>query len=572
MVDWLRLDWRIMTVGVIATILGIIAAFRSRTYRFVAALLVCMWMFLARGKLVIVFYIVPMLPLFALMAGMLISHPLEWLKRHRYSSAAYSALCVALLLSVYSTAPRTQWINDETTSQQQAVEWITSNLPQTAVIAMDDYAYPELRDDYNYVNADWVWKVEYDPAVSGKLHNDWRNIQYILLTHEVLKQVKSGGFPLVKQALLHAELVADFTSGTTSYLDIPNFVSTNGDWAQVYRVKSREAIIAQDAWSTQKASHIKSYGQVVNPQAPATTTLAQQVGFLDAALGQNDKNTYDGLLRWSRDHLQHRPEDQLLSASWTVDASDAGRPGDNRADLAANARLAASLLRAADQWKREDYRAAAHTLAADLWRQHAASVGGKMFLAVDPTAPTMPTLVSLSALRALAAADKSRPWAQIADNQYAVWQAQAATSPVLSPGVTLTSAGLLAGTSNDVIEQDLQLIAADLAREAQAAGDDRAKVLLRQLTTYFAAQPPTSALYHRDGAAASGASQGFASIATIASLAAVSSGGGTAYQRYLAPLYDVKTFTFRPAGNLDLQLAISDLLLRASQSHVSLAK
>ncbi len=571
--DWLRIDWRIITAGAVATILGIIVAVRERSYRFVSLLLIFSWLFLARGKLVIVFYIVPILPLLALMIGMLVSYPQQWLGRIKYLPYIYPTAAVLLLLGWYSNIPLTSWKNDETSNQQLAVNWVISNVPENSTIVIDDYAYPPLRYDHNYVNADWIWKIEYDPQITGKIRGDWQNIQYILLTHEELKQIKSANFPLTKQALQHSELLASFTTGTTSYLNIPDFISTNGDWAQIYRVKSRERIITQDSWAALKSGFMQSYGQVIEPGS-TVTSLQRQTNFMATALQERDADTFAGIYSWSRDHLQHRAEDKLLSSTWVSNPEGSGGVGESGADVAANANLAAELQRAASTWKRNDYSADASVILSDLWRQHAVNYGGKIFLAANKGTPTEPIYVPLSTLRTLASADPAHPWGQVAAGEYAVLTAQAITSPLLSPAFTVKPDGTLDVAANDVTEQSLQMVTADLATEVRVAKDARATALLKGISAYFDQHLPTGALYHRDGAAAGGASLGFAAVAAASSRVANGDGplATTTYQRYLAPLYDSKAAFFRPTGNPSFQLAVSALLDLGDHNHIELVK
>lgn len=572
LMDVLRKDTTIIVAGAVSALALGIFGFWRRNYWIIIGFILLFTAFLARGKLVINFYVIPLLPWLALAVGALVSEIIKMIRVKKYRLVVASAV-VAVTGVAYVSTDTHSYRLDETTNQLNAISWLKNNLPDNTKVAIDDYAYPALRQEGQLKGADWFFKIELDPAIQATYGDNWRNIQYILLSHDILQAIRTYNAPLMKQALAHSVLVADFRQGSTSYINLGKYQSTNGDWAQIYKVKSLERIITQDSWGQVYSNFVKSYGQATDPQQPNLSTSQRQADFMKVALQENQNGAFDGLWSWSKDHLQHRAEDKLLSSTWVKRADGTEGVGESSPDIAANADMATELIQAGEKWKRKDYREAGNVLIAELWRQHAVSTAGKTYLAADITAGTSPTYINLEDLRVIAAADPLHPWTQIATNEYAVLQAQAVVSPIVTPSFSLGADGSLGAAANTVPEDTLDRVAADLNSEVVTANDARAKALLAGITAYFKAHLPVNAVYFRNGSAASGTTLGYApAAATMSEVAMGDNGAGPTYLQYLSPLYDSKQFLFRPYDNPELQIAIDNLLTQADMHHISIVR
>ena len=197
-----------------------------------------MLIFLVRGKLVIDFYILPLLPLLAINIALLfhfLTEKLSFRNKRVYAIlASFILLCLSLFVMLSS---REYFYKNETEPQIQTIAWIKRNLPTDTTIVIDDSLYVDLHayaHSESYHNAEWAWKIEKDPEIRMQtIANDWKNIEYITLSHEVLKQIRFDQFPLTKYALEHSIQVADFRTSSSSYRDIENYISTNGDWMSI---------------------------------------------------------------------------------------------------------------------------------------------------------------------------------------------------------------------------------------------------------------------------------------------------------------------------------------------------
>jgi beta-N-acetylhexosaminidase len=199
-------------------------------------------LFLARGGLVLDFYILPLLTLFAidlaLAAKALIAQwpqliglfpPRFWV----YSLCLLPILLISQHLEVFTT--------QATASQLAAVSFIKQTLPQDAVIALDDFALIDFKlggkDGSRFANADWFSKLENDPEIrDNQLGNQWERLDYLLLSHEFLRNLGEGNLPFLAQAYNHSFLVKDFPPSLATERNLESFYSTGGDWATLLGV------------------------------------------------------------------------------------------------------------------------------------------------------------------------------------------------------------------------------------------------------------------------------------------------------------------------------------------------
>ena len=385
-VDWLQRDYTLIVIGMTAVaVASLIVVFKR--YRNLLPLVASFWMmfaFLARGGVVLGFYFLPLIPFVALLVGWMISAPLISAKSaftKLFSQVFLVLAIIGIIVMPLRNPVKLTFAKDETTNQQEAVEWIIENVDRTATIAIDNYAYPTLNQEYGYGNADYFFKVEYDPSVQAQLGGTWQNIDYILLTHEMVKQMGEYTTPSLRAALEHSELVASFTGDTSSYIDLEDYISTNGDWAQIYRVMSDEDIVLLDAWQNFLDNYLISYGQVIDPAAEDQTTSELQARAMLMAVRQNDRAWFDGIHQWTRDHLQNRIGDKLFSAIWAIDeATGEYSVAESNNSSVADLDIALALIEAAEQWDEPEYLEAAAQIVDDIWAKLVIIRGGEYYV------------------------------------------------------------------------------------------------------------------------------------------------------------------------------------------------
>ena len=187
----------------------------------------CFWAFLGRGGIVLPFYLLPLLPLLALLVALTCS-PLPDLIPNRGLARAAPALTIAagLLLLVpgltsptlgFAGNPLSLWTNRQTDAQREAVAWLHANAPPTSRIVVDDALWLDLRQDGRgggFPDVHPYWKVERDPAVrDGVFGGRWQAIEYLVVSPQLRSDAETAGFALLPPAIDRSEVVARFDTG-----------------------------------------------------------------------------------------------------------------------------------------------------------------------------------------------------------------------------------------------------------------------------------------------------------------------------------------------------------------------
>lgn len=416
--SWMHKD-ELMVIGGVAAL--VIASGLSLRVKHLREVVVMAWgfgVFLLRSKLVFDFYVVPLIPFTALAFGLGVEAILSRLGRWK---GVATAGVIGVTVVALGSRDIGQYSKQETGPQRQAVVYIKERLLHEAVIVADNSIWLDLKG--SFPNIEWAWKVEKDKDVfEKKLQNDWRNIDYVVVSHEILKQIRDFEAKFIKEALDNSREVAMWTGGSTSYLDIAKYISTNGDWMGLYRVNDKDQIALDAAWREYKKKFMHEYGQVIDPQGEKTTSEGQAYAML-RAVWQDDRETFEGLWEWTRDHLQFREQDKLFSWWWgqqtgvwgVVDAASA-------AD--ADVDIAWALSMAANRWKEEKYLLAAKEILKDIWKNEVVVIGGKHLLVSGSGAKrpggylVNPSYFSPAAYRSFQKIDAETPWEALADDSY----------------------------------------------------------------------------------------------------------------------------------------------------------
>lgn len=492
--SWLNKDWLTLTAGAIATVaLAVIAARRFRRTALplaIVVLIVSYVAFLARGKVVIDLYVVPLIPLLAIAIGAVVGLALHDVPRRVARPALAASIATALIAGYATAAPVRHFYVDETSNQLAALDWIAENTRAGDVIVGDNYAYPALAQESDHEKVLYFFNAEYDPEARERYGDDWRNIDYLVVTHEVVEQISQGTVPKIGAALEHAQLQAEFVQDSSSYIDIPAHISTNGDWAQVYEMRSRNDIVLQDSWREFDDRFVVSYGRVVDVagSAAATTSSDQALG-LEQALLADDEAAFLGIWQWTADHLRHRADDALTSTRW--ESGPSGRESLTNADshCGADLRFVGALDEAAGRWdSAAEFAATADRLLADWWAKCVFEWDG--MLAIDSSADgaiddqlVNPSYFDPALISRVAEKHPEHEWDRLLAGGYGLLDrllVERGTVPdwvVLSRDRVLSSAtGALAAGADALGEDSLRLIPALIS--AEVAGDARATAVL----------------------------------------------------------------------------------------------
>ncbi len=478
-VEWFARDPFLIIVGGLALVIAIIFAFRRTEFKIAVLFVLGMLFFLMRGGVVINFYILPLVPFLAIVIAMVLEKLFVYIQKilsdnlvipdstrfsegslesmylnagshiARPSNLQTNSLVVAsgmtgiaaknsifyglgflvfatlMLASMLKTAMPLYTVN-ETAPMQQAVTWIKQNLPSNSVLVIDNAIFADLREsrfpgDPTFPYAEWFWKVEKDKTVYNKnINGDWLNVDYVILSHEMLVQTYGHEIKLTRAIVDYSSLVTGWTHGG-AFLDVDKNISTNGDWMRVYKVHSKQDYVLESLWKEKATTQIKGYGQIVKD--PWNTTANDQGEALLQAVIAGDRDSFNGLWSWTRDHLQYRPNDKLISNNWKigirgsfVDQYDA--------ELEANQNIALALILAGRKWNNVSFTEMGTHMVQDLWSTFSFTSGTRTILATTTKQDLSgnyfvdPAVFAPAYYRVFATVDTTHPWETLASESY----------------------------------------------------------------------------------------------------------------------------------------------------------
>lgn len=235
--DWIRQAPGLVVGGTVAALLAILAFRWNRLLGILGLATLSLWAFMARGGIVIGFYLVPMLPLLALDVGVVLGLAGVGVRRLLAGRGILGRLiayttCIAIVagcfasLAVGYTDPQlgfasdhfVLWNNDQAAAQRQSIRWVFQHLSPSDNIIIDNYMWTDLHDPadgqkpYRYAN--WHWKVDLDPAIRNNVfHGNWRTADYVITTPQMLSDIHTGHLTIVAAAIKHSTIIAHFDTG-----------------------------------------------------------------------------------------------------------------------------------------------------------------------------------------------------------------------------------------------------------------------------------------------------------------------------------------------------------------------
>ncbi len=504
--------------------------------------------FLTRGKIVLDLYIAPIVPFFAIAVGITAGWMLTLVPWRALRAWLGIALATAIVLGFSIVVPPKAAVADETSNQLLAVDWVAENVDPSAVVVVDNFAYPALAQERGFENAQYFYTSEYDPELREVYADDWRNIDYLVVTHELIRQMFQGTIPVLREAFEHATPLATFTDGTSSFLDLDALISTNGDWAQVYEVKDRNDIVLQDSWASFLDGFVQEYGRVTD-RTGATTSMDQALA-MDAALEQGDERWFRGLWQWTNDHLRYRSTDGLISWRWQTGADGVGELVASDTVCGADQRMIAALAKAGDTWPAAgDLVLEARSMAADFWERCVIVQDGLAL--VDSSADGSiddnllnPSYFDPVLYRELAAAIPQYDWQRLVDDGYVFLDRLVEERGTIPDWVVLTADGELE-TAEPLIGEGADALGSDTLRLVpsllldSASGNPEAQQLLATIA------PQIEEYDERANTFASGAA-----LVMLAQLGAIDADAQALYESEVFGRYDAEDGSWRAPSSL----------------------
>ena len=236
---WLPKDRWILILGAISMAISLLIGWNERkkdpAMIVAGTLSLEIAFYLARGSVLLDFYVIPMLPLFALNIGMVVDRIFKNLS----PSAARVAVpvvcgCAAVLLALptggylvkhgvhRNLQPADTYYVPETFMQNEQIAWIRAHIPPDATIVSDDDIWVAMHDVtpiYPYDQSHW--NAASDPQIRNNLfHANWRNIDYIVLSngmkHAMILNNGNGDESYILTALANSTEVWSVVHGDVS--------------------------------------------------------------------------------------------------------------------------------------------------------------------------------------------------------------------------------------------------------------------------------------------------------------------------------------------------------------------
>ncbi|MGW0229626.1 ArnT family glycosyltransferase [Actinopolymorpha singaporensis] len=230
--SWMSRDSIILIGGLIsvAVVLLLWSQDKSRTGYLVAALMALGYgVYMARGSVLLDFYIVPMIPVLAMNAGLVFGTFMKAVPRPLQVATTTAIVGAALVIpGGYFLSHNTQGqvqVHDlyhlkVTPLQSQQVAWVRANIPSNARIIIDDDTWTQLHDAPPYFpRAHSHFKAASDPAVRDKLfRKNWANIDYVVMSNKMRQAMERNNTGGQEQWMLdaidqHGERVWDLNKG-----------------------------------------------------------------------------------------------------------------------------------------------------------------------------------------------------------------------------------------------------------------------------------------------------------------------------------------------------------------------
>lgn len=402
LMQWLSLDAWLVIGGAATTLWNILRGGAQR--RMIGLLSLLGIVLLARGGVVYDFYILPLLALLALNIGLFLVDVTTLL---RAPSLMPAAVVAALAIGAFQlNAVPYMFTANVTSMQRQALAWIREHVPSQSQIVIDDDLWVDLRDDIpgqpRFPGAHSHWKVAKDPAVYQDLfYNDWRNIDYLVLTPGMDEVLANDKGTLTNQAYLNSTPITSFSVGDQSVV--------------IHKVNHPGIAVDESLTMAYQSfrDHYIADGQV--RAGGSYTDARDQAAAMLMAVWMDDQRTFNELWTWTRMHLQR--DNGLLFGT--------NEPGANQASTTdADTDAALALLLAEQRWNDASYGRHARELIDAIWANEVVTIDGAPYLAAGDWAVGNEQVVFAPATFApyayhfFAKADPDHNWWYLLDTNY----------------------------------------------------------------------------------------------------------------------------------------------------------
>lgn len=283
-------QWRTWTGGDFVMMLGGLGSVALNLYLYrkkpwtqgVALLPAFYFLFLARGGVTFAYYIIVVLPLFALNLALLADVGISRLMADIYGAArpvmrnarspylnvvGLATLLALIMLGIYM-APlnRANFSTDAVSPEIQALQWMANNAPRSSMIVAPHYLWLDMRASGGmgdtvgapFQNVQMYWNVATDKSIlDGVFHNDWNMMDYVIEDPDMKADLANSNMRIFAVAIAHSKLVAHYQN--TQF------------WITVYQIQHIGDVATDNAARASVITQVASPGVTLAP--PSQTAL-----------------------------------------------------------------------------------------------------------------------------------------------------------------------------------------------------------------------------------------------------------------------------------------------------------
>jgi endo-1,4-beta-D-glucanase Y/4-amino-4-deoxy-L-arabinose transferase-like glycosyltransferase len=504
--DWMLRDRLLVVAGAAATAANLLRGVRDRRALAPGLLSLLPIAYLARGGVVLDYYILLAIPFLCLNIAVALQPLVGRLPLPL--AATLPIIAAAGLLAGYAHYGQLipLFTQRPDTGSREATVWIKQHLsPNSRIITRDSF-FTDLRTPGlggpAFPNVHSHWKVALDPAIrDGVFQGNWQTVDYLIMTSNLEQDFRTSNDTIALDALTHAHLVRRWSAG-------------DGQPVALWMVDKPDAsgqsvMTASDSYIT---AHFASLGAYAD--ADGSVTSESEAYALLRAVWLNDRPAFYSAWSWSQANLVG--QDGLMAWSWQDGAAK-----DEHSASDADTDAAVALLMAGKQWNDPNLIRQGQLMADAIWNQDVVTVDGIPYLSAGNWATTgatiaiNPSYFAPYAYHMFAEIDHSHDWLGLVDSCYQVlFDASAATlGSARSAGLPPDWIGLDRASHN---LQALKTSASDttefgydaartywrIALDLRWTGDGRAQRLLslaQFLQQEVANKGYSSAVYAHDG-------------------------------------------------------------------------
>ena len=409
--DWLPRDRVLVIGGVAATALNLLRGIRDRRALAAGLFGLLPLLYLARGGVVLNYYVLVAIPFFCLNLALVVNLLLARIPP--VAGGALALLAAAILVAGYWHAGSLQPLYEQQADQsgREALSWIKLHVaPQSLIITRDDF-WTDLRapglGGPALPNVHSHWKVALDPAISGGIfHDDWHTVDYLIMTPNLQDDFKSSNDTIALQALAHAHLVKRWQDGP-------------GPSVELWKVDKPDATgsLLLSGSAAYMADRFGESGAFAG--SDGTVTSESEAYAMLRAVWTGDRTTFDKTWQWTQAHLVD--SDGLLAWAW----QDGAVPDPHTASDA-DTDTALALLMASKRWNDPKLLDAGQGMVQAIWNHEVVTVGGVPYLTAGDWATTGPAIAlnpsyfSPYAYHIFQEVDHDHDWLGVVDSSYQV--------------------------------------------------------------------------------------------------------------------------------------------------------